>query len=170
MYGDYLYSNFGRFFIYLFFKIFIIIIVWVPGKWVCGGANGIEAESKKEVWIWKFWVWEKGIQGCGQIVWLSNWLLVFSFLLIKQIIVLVKWPNFFNGKVGSLTNYWSYHRATSRTTRSYLSLQGIMLIHQYRRKPNNYGKNLSCGNRTNLLVSKPYPTIKMSLDYKAMNS
>ncbi|MFS7979628.1 hypothetical protein Hanom_Chr10g00929941 [Helianthus anomalus] len=33
-----------------------------------------------------------------------------------------------------------YHRGTSRTTRSYLSPQGIMPIHKFRRKPNKYGK------------------------------
>ncbi|MFS7967152.1 hypothetical protein Hanom_Chr09g00782421 [Helianthus anomalus] len=44
---------------------------------------------------------------------------------------------FLNGKFGSL----EYHRAISGTTRSYSSSLGIMLIHQFRRKPNKYGKN-----------------------------
>ncbi|MFS7944275.1 hypothetical protein Hanom_Chr06g00510161 [Helianthus anomalus] len=33
-----------------------------------------------------------------------------------------------------------YHRATSGTTRSYPSPLGIMPIHQFRSKPNKYGK------------------------------
>ncbi|MFS8026167.1 hypothetical protein Hanom_Chr16g01483721 [Helianthus anomalus] len=44
-----------------------------------------------------------------------------------------------------------------------------MPIHRFRRKPNKYGKNPPCGNRTqDLLVSKSYPTTKMPLGYKAM--
>ncbi|MFS8000099.1 hypothetical protein Hanom_Chr12g01174391 [Helianthus anomalus] len=43
-----------------------------------------------------------------------------------------------------------YHRATSGTTRSYPSPIGIMPIHQFRRKPNKYGK-------TPLWESNPRP-------------
>ncbi|MFS7982871.1 hypothetical protein Hanom_Chr11g00967871 [Helianthus anomalus] len=43
---------------------------------------------------------------------------------------------FFNGKFGSL----EYHCAINGTTRSYPSPLGIMHIHQFRRKPNKYGK------------------------------
>ncbi|MFS7989278.1 hypothetical protein Hanom_Chr11g01044801 [Helianthus anomalus] len=43
-----------------------------------------------------------------------------------------------------------------------------MSIHQFKRKPNKYGK-IFCGNRTqDLLVPKLYPTPKMPLGYKAM--
>ncbi|MFS7895212.1 hypothetical protein Hanom_Chr00s002522g01701121 [Helianthus anomalus] len=73
---------------------------------------------------------------------------------------------FFNGKFGSPLEY---HRATCGTTRSYPSPLGIMSIHQFRSKPNKYGKKLPCGNRTqDLLVPKPYPTHKMPQGYKAM--
>ncbi|MFS7965417.1 hypothetical protein Hanom_Chr09g00762011 [Helianthus anomalus] len=34
-----------------------------------------------------------------------------------------------------------YHRAINRIIRSYPSPLGIMSIHQFRRNPNNYGKN-----------------------------
>ncbi|MFS7967889.1 hypothetical protein Hanom_Chr09g00791101 [Helianthus anomalus] len=51
-----------------------------------------------------------------------------------------------------------YHRATSGTTRLYPSPLGIMPIHQFRRKPNKYGKT-PCRNRTqDLLVPEPYLT------------
>ncbi|KAM0061762.1 hypothetical protein Hdeb2414_s0004g00139921 [Helianthus debilis subsp. tardiflorus] len=38
-----------------------------------------------------------------------------------------------------------YHRVTSGTTRSYPSPLGILPIHQFRRKPNKYEKNLLVG-------------------------
>ncbi|MFS7928857.1 hypothetical protein Hanom_Chr04g00325731 [Helianthus anomalus] len=45
-----------------------------------------------------------------------------------------------------------------------------MPIHQFRRKPNKCGKKPPCRNRTqDLLIPKIYFTLKMSLDYKAMD-
>ncbi|MFS7988918.1 hypothetical protein Hanom_Chr11g01040511 [Helianthus anomalus] len=45
-----------------------------------------------------------------------------------------------------------------------------MPIHQFRRKPNKYGKNPLCENRTrDQLVPKPYLIPKMSLGYKTMD-
>ncbi|MFS7970108.1 hypothetical protein Hanom_Chr09g00817111 [Helianthus anomalus] len=75
---------------------------------------------------------------------------------------------FFERQIWITDGPLEYHRATSGTTRSYPSTLGIMSIHQFRRKPNKYGKNHPCGNRTqDLLVSKLYPTLKMPLSYKA---
>ncbi|MFS7916885.1 hypothetical protein Hanom_Chr03g00182621 [Helianthus anomalus] len=46
-----------------------------------------------------------------------------------------------------------------------------MPIHQFKGKPNKYGKKHLCGNRTqDLLVPKFYPTPKMPLGYKVMGS
>ncbi|MFS7907229.1 hypothetical protein Hanom_Chr01g00068831 [Helianthus anomalus] len=47
---------------------------------------------------------------------------------------------FLNGKIWITDGPLEFHRATSRTTRSYLSPLGIMHIHQFRRKPNKHGK------------------------------
>ncbi|MFS8030581.1 hypothetical protein Hanom_Chr17g01535681 [Helianthus anomalus] len=77
---------------------------------------------------------------------------------------------FFNGKFWITDGPLEYHRVTSGTTRLYPYPLGILLIHQFRRKPNKYGKNPFCGNRTqDLLVPKPYSTPKMPLGYKAMS-
>ncbi|MFS7920179.1 hypothetical protein Hanom_Chr03g00221391 [Helianthus anomalus] len=76
---------------------------------------------------------------------------------------------FFNDKFWITDGSMEYHRATDRTTRSYLSSLGIMSIYQFSRKPNKYGKNPLCDNRTqDLLVPNPYPNTKMPLDYKVM--
>ncbi|MFS7959276.1 hypothetical protein Hanom_Chr08g00689221 [Helianthus anomalus] len=48
---------------------------------------------------------------------------------------------FFERQIWITDGLLEYHRATSRTTRSYPSPLGIMPIHQFRRKPNKYGKN-----------------------------
>ncbi|MFS8013546.1 hypothetical protein Hanom_Chr14g01334221 [Helianthus anomalus] len=67
---------------------------------------------------------------------------------------------FFERQIWITDGLLNYHRAISGTTRSYPSPPGIIMsIHQFRRKPNTYGKNPHCGNRTqDLLVSKSYPT------------
>ncbi|MFS8025528.1 hypothetical protein Hanom_Chr16g01476151 [Helianthus anomalus] len=66
---------------------------------------------------------------------------------------------FFERQIWITDGPLEYHRATSGTTRSYPSPLDIMPIHQFKRKPNRYGKNPRCGNRTqDLLVPKPYPT------------
>ncbi|MFS7955305.1 hypothetical protein Hanom_Chr07g00641111 [Helianthus anomalus] len=47
---------------------------------------------------------------------------------------------FFERQIWITDRPLEYHRATSRTTRSYPSPLGIMPIHQFRRKPNKYEK------------------------------
>ncbi|MFS7939144.1 hypothetical protein Hanom_Chr05g00448291 [Helianthus anomalus] len=47
---------------------------------------------------------------------------------------------FFERQIWITDGPLEYHRATSGTTRSYPSPLGIMPIHQFRRKPNKYGK------------------------------
>ncbi|MFS8000775.1 hypothetical protein Hanom_Chr13g01182421 [Helianthus anomalus] len=47
---------------------------------------------------------------------------------------------FFERQIWITDGPLEYHLATSGTTRSYPSPLGIMSIHQFRRKPNIYGK------------------------------
>ncbi|MFS8009794.1 hypothetical protein Hanom_Chr14g01289541 [Helianthus anomalus] len=47
---------------------------------------------------------------------------------------------FFERQIWITDGPLEYHRATSGTTRSYPSPLDIMSIHQFRRKPNKYGK------------------------------
>ncbi|MFS7986770.1 hypothetical protein Hanom_Chr11g01014181 [Helianthus anomalus] len=48
--------------------------------------------------------------------------------------------NLFERKIWITNGPLEYHHATNRTTRSYPSPLGIMHMHQFRRKPNKYGK------------------------------
>ncbi|MFS7992987.1 hypothetical protein Hanom_Chr12g01088731 [Helianthus anomalus] len=66
---------------------------------------------------------------------------------------------FLNGKFGSLTDHWSIIVPPAEPPDHIPSPLGIMRIHQFRRKPNKYGKNPHSGNRTqDLLVIKSYLT------------
>ncbi|MFS8030482.1 hypothetical protein Hanom_Chr17g01534581 [Helianthus anomalus] len=47
---------------------------------------------------------------------------------------------FFERQIWITDGPLQYHRATSGTTRSYPAPLGIMYIHQFKRKPNKYGK------------------------------
>ncbi|MFS8028093.1 hypothetical protein Hanom_Chr16g01506441 [Helianthus anomalus] len=48
--------------------------------------------------------------------------------------------HFFERQIWITNGPLEYHRVTSGTTRSYPSPLGLMPIHQFRRKPNKYGK------------------------------
>ncbi|MFS7985970.1 hypothetical protein Hanom_Chr11g01004961 [Helianthus anomalus] len=68
---------------------------------------------------------------------------------------------FLTANLGKLTDQiWiidgplEYHRATSRTIRSYPYPLGIMHIHQVKRKPNKYGKTPLVGIKPKTYWSK----------------
>ncbi|MFS7926081.1 hypothetical protein Hanom_Chr04g00292811 [Helianthus anomalus] len=63
-----------------------------------------------------------------------------------------------------------YHRATSGTTRSYPSPLGIMPIHQFRRKPNKYGKTPLWESNPGPIGTKALSHPKIPLGYKAMGT
>ncbi|MFS7895576.1 hypothetical protein Hanom_Chr00s003057g01708381 [Helianthus anomalus] len=76
---------------------------------------------------------------------------------------------FFERQIWITDGPLEYYRSTSGTTRSYPSPLGIIPIHQFKRKPNKYGKNPPCGIRTrDQLIQKSYLIPKMSLGYKVM--
>ncbi|MFS7949931.1 hypothetical protein Hanom_Chr06g00577431 [Helianthus anomalus] len=74
---------------------------------------------------------------------------------------------FFERQIWITDEPLEYHRATSRTTRSYPSPLGIM-PHQFRRKPNKYRKTPLWESNPGPISLKSYPTPKIPLGYKAM--
>ncbi|MFS7896731.1 hypothetical protein Hanom_Chr00s005691g01729811 [Helianthus anomalus] len=62
-----------------------------------------------------------------------------------------------------------YYHVTSGTTRSYSSSLGIMSIHQFKRKPNIYEKNILVGIEPRTFGPKVLTHPEMSLDYKDMD-
>ncbi|MFS8027254.1 hypothetical protein Hanom_Chr16g01496501 [Helianthus anomalus] len=75
---------------------------------------------------------------------------------------------FFERQIWITDGSLEYHRATSETTRSYPSPLGIMPIHQFRRKPNKYGKNPLWESNPEPIGPKALSHPQMPLGYKAM--